>query len=218
MSPGVANGRGLVATGLWLERDGRAVLQGATLDLPPGLVTALAAPSGAGKSTLLRCLTRLLDPDRGSITLDGVSVLSIPPRELRRRVGLVAQRPVMLEGSVAENLRYGLVPTPGAESVARALASAGLDAAFAPREAAELSGGEQARVAIARAIIRDPEFLLFDEPTAALDGDHAARLGTTFRALAEAGLGLCVATHDRGFAERYADRIVHLDGSAEAHR
>lgn len=209
---------GLVATGLWLSRGGRPVLEGAALAIARGRVTALIAPSGAGKSTLLRCLTRLLDPDRGSITLGGVPVSEIPPRELRHRVGLVAQRPVMLEGSVASNLRYGLSPAPADDVVLQALAASGLAPEFAGRDAGELSGGEQARVAIARAIIRKPEFLLLDEPTAALDEDTAAQLGDTFRALAADGLGVCLAIHDRAFAERYAHGIVHLDGSTEEAR
>lgn len=206
---------GLIATDVWLARGGRPVLEGAAVDVVRGRVTALIAPSGAGKSTLLRCMTRLLDPDRGSIALGGVEICTIPPRELRRRVGLVAQRPVMLDGSVADNLRYGCTPEPADAAVTRALAASGLAADFAGRQARELSGGEQARVAIARAIIRKPEVLLFDEPTSALDDETAAQLGEAFRSLAADGLGLCIATHDRAFASRYADVIVHLDGSAE---
>lgn len=213
MPAGAASG--LVARDLRLARGDRSVLAGASIDVPPGQVTALIAPSGAGKSTLLRCLNRLLDPDQGTITLGGVDIRTIPPRALRHRIGLVAQRPVMLEGTVAANLRYALSPVPGDEQVERTLAAAGLTADFAARDARELSGGEQARVAIARAIIREPEILLFDEPTAALDEDSAAQLGDTFRQLATDGLGLCLAIHDRPFAERYADRIVHLDGTTE---
>ncbi len=216
MSPAAAPG--LVATDLWLSRGGRPVLEGAAVAIDRGRVTALIAPSGAGKSTLLRCLTRLLDPDRGRITLGGVPVTEIPPRELRHRVGLVAQRPVMLEGAVSDNLRYGLSPAPAGDVVTAALAASGLAAEFASRDASELSGGEQARAAIARAIIREPEFLLLDEPTAALDADTATQLGDTFRALAADGLGVCLAIHDRAFAERYADGIVHLDGTTEAVR
>lgn len=209
---------GLVATDLWLTRGDRAVLQGATLSVGRGLVTALIAPSGAGKSTLLRCLNRLLDPDRGTITLGGTDIRSIPPRELRQRVGLVAQRPVMLNGSVAANLRYGLDPAPDGPALTRTLAAAGLPETFAARDAQELSGGEQARVALARAIIRDPEILLLDEPTAALDAEVAQQLGETFRSLASGGIGLCLAIHDLPFAERFADRIVHLDGTEEPAR
>lgn len=210
---------GLVATGIWLERGGRTVLRDAALDVPRSCVTALIAPSGAGKSTLLRCLTRFVDADRGEITLAGRPIRELPPRELRHRVGLVAQRPVMLEGTVAENVAYGLTADhASAAAVERALASAGLSAGFAGRDARELSGGEQARVALARAIVRGPEILLLDEPTAALDADVAEQLGETFRSLAADGIGLCLAIHDLPFAERFADRIVHLDGSQEPAR
>ena len=95
---------GVEARDVWLRRGGRVVLAGASLDVPPGCVTALLAPSGAGKSTLLRCLNRLLEPDRGTITLDGADVRGLEPRALRRRVGLVAQTPVMLPGDVAANV------------------------------------------------------------------------------------------------------------------
>lgn len=208
---------GLVATDLWLRRGDREVLGGVSVALPRSCVTAILAPSGAGKSTLLRCMTRLLDPDRGSITLAGTDVRALPPRELRRRVGLVAQHAVMLPGTVAENLRYGLVDlAAGAEdALVGALDDAGLGRDFASRPAAELSGGEQARVAVARAIIREPELLLLDEPTAALDAATAARIGETLRTLAGRGLGIAMAVHDVAFAERFADRIVHLGGTPE---
>lgn len=210
---------GLVASDVWLERGERAVLSEAAIDIPRSCVTALIAPSGAGKSTLLRILTRFVDPDRGEITLDGTPIRDLAPRELRRRVGLVAQQPVMLEGTVAENVAYGLSgAAASADAVTRALGSAGLTPDFATRDAHELSGGEQARVALARAIVRGPEILLLDEPTAALDADVADQLGATFRALAADGIGLCLAIHDLAFAERYADRIVHLDGTQEPAR
>lgn len=208
---------GLVASGVWLERGDRTVLSGAAIEIPRSCVTALIAPSGAGKSTLLRCLTRFVDPDRGEITLAGVPIGDLLPRELRHRVGLVAQRPVMLDGTVAENVAYGLSgEAASGKAVTQALASAGLSPDFADRDAGELSGGEQARVALARAIVRGPEILLLDEPTAALDADVAEQLGATFRALAAHGIGLCLAIHDLPFAERFADRIVHLDGTQEA--
>lgn len=214
-----AHERGLVASGVWLARGDRTVLSNASIDIPRSCVTALIAPSGAGKSTLLRCLTRFVDPDQGEITLGGTPIRDLPPRELRRRVGLVTQRPVMLEGSASDNVSYGLAGDAASpQVVAQALASAGLATSFATRDAQELSGGEQARVALARAIIRDPEILLLDEPTAALDAEVAQQLGETFRSLASGGIGLCLAIHDLPFAERFADRIVHLDGTEEPAR
>jgi ABC-type multidrug transport system fused ATPase/permease subunit len=204
--------RGVVARDVRLVRDGRAVLDGAALRVPPGDVTALIAPSGAGKSSLLRCLVRLLEPDGGSIALDGVPVAELDPRTLRRRVALVAQSPVMLPGSVRENLTYGL-DAPLADPAAHdALIAAGLADAFLDRDADALSGGERARVAIARALVRRPEVLLLDEPTAALDHDVALVVVDALRALADRGLAVCLATHDLPLARRVADRCVTLDG------
>ena len=200
---------GVEARDVWLRRGGREVLAGASLAVPRGRVTALLAPSGSGKSTLLRCLNRLLEPDAGAITLDGVDIRTLEPRALRRRVGLVAQTPVMLPGDVAANVGYALDEVPR-ERLVRAVEAAGLDATFLDRPAAELSGGERARVALARAIARDPEVLLLDEPTAALDAETAERVGATLRALARDGIGVCLATHDLRLAEAVADREIRL--------
>jgi ABC-type multidrug transport system fused ATPase/permease subunit len=187
----------------------RRVLDGAALEVTSGDVTALLAPSGAGKSTLLRACVRLVERAGGTITLDGTDIRALDARALRRRVGLVAQTPAMLPGTVADNLRYRVDDLDDA-GLRAALEAADLDASFAPREARELSGGERARVALARALTRDPEVLLLDEPTAALDRASAARIGTTLRGLAARGLGICVATHDHGFAEAWADRESRL--------
>jgi ABC-type Mn2+/Zn2+ transport system ATPase subunit len=111
----------------------------------------------------------------------------------------------MLPGSVADNLRHGVPDLTEAELEA-ALAAASLDASFAAREAEHLSGGERARVALARALTRSPKLLLLDEPTAALDAPNTEQIGITLRRLAEEGIGICVATHDLPFAEQWADR------------
>ena len=200
---------GLHARGVGVTLAGRRVLDGADLSAPPGTVTALLAPSGAGKSTLLRACVRLIERDAGAIALDGTDIRALDAPALRRRVGLVAQAPAMLPGSVAGNLRHGVTDLDDA-ALHEALAAAGLDASFAAREARALSGGERARVALARALTRDPRVLLLDEPTAALDADSAARVGATLRGLAERGLGVCVATHDLAFAARGRDREERL--------
>jgi ABC-type multidrug transport system ATPase subunit len=203
-------GARLEARGLRLRRAGRLVLDGASLELVPGSVTALVAPSGSGKSTLLRCCNGLLRPDAGEVRLDGVDIAQLDPRALRRRVGLVAQHPRMLPGTVADNVRHGV---PDAD-VAAALAAADLDPSYADRPAAMLSGGEQARVAIARALSREPEVVLLDEPTAALDSEAAGNLGLTLHELAGAGLAVCAATHDMPWADEVADRRVGLEAPA----
>lgn len=197
---------GLRAHELTVALAGRPVLRGVSCHVPPGCVTALIAPSGAGKSTLLRTFVRLIEQDSGAVTLDGEDVRTIDARALRRRVGLVAQAPVMLPGSVRDNLAHGLVDALSDAGALEALDAAGLDGTFLAREAAALSGGERARVALARALTRGPQLLLLDEPTSALDAVSAERIGATLRGLAARGIGSCVATHDLAFADAWADR------------
>lgn len=201
---------GLTARGIGLVRGGRAVLDGARLTVAPGTVTALVAPSGAGKSTLLRCMNRLVEPDSGTIELDGRDIGGLDPRALRRRVGLVAQTATMLPGTVRENVGYALDGVTDA-TVDGALEAAGLTASFGARDASALSGGERARVALARAFAREPQIVLLDEPTAALDAATAAQVGATLRRMADGGIGIAVAVHDLPFAWSVADRVVGLD-------
>ena len=99
---------GIEVRDLTVRRGERVVLRDVSFDAPRGKVLALVGASGAGKSTLLRCLTRLAEPDSGTIALDGEDILRVAPQVLRRRVALVAQAPVMLPGTVADNLAYGL--------------------------------------------------------------------------------------------------------------
>jgi ABC-type multidrug transport system fused ATPase/permease subunit len=200
---------GIAVRDLTVGRAGRPVLKGITFDADRGRVLALTGASGSGKSTLLRCLNRLAEADSGTITLDGEDILAFDPPALRRRVALVAQAPVMLPGTVADNLAYGLAD-PRADARDAALAAAGLDATFLSRTARALSGGERARVALARALTRDPDALLLDEPTAALDPDTARHIAETITALARRDLIVIVATHDLALAEAVADATLHL--------
>ena len=209
---------GLAVQGLSVAHGERVVLRDVSFAVPKGAVTALVGPSGSGKSTLLRCLNRLLVPSAGTVLLDGDDAAELEPCALRRRVGLVGQTPVMLPGSVRENLAYALAEEAPAEArLTRALADAGLDAAFLDRPATELSGGERARVALARALTREPELLLLDEPTAALDAAASDHIAATLRSVAHAGLGVIVATHDLPFAAAVAEHVLLLrDGTAAA--
>jgi ABC-type multidrug transport system fused ATPase/permease subunit len=208
--------RGIEVSGLSLQRDGRAVLRDVSVLARRGEVLALVGASGSGKSTLMRCIVRLVEPDAGVITLDGVDVRQLEPRALRRRVGLVFQTPVMLPGTVADNLRHGL-DAAALPDLHAALTAADLPPEFLERAAGELSGGERARVALARALTRAPEALLLDEPTAALDPRAARHLGETIAELARRDLAVVVATHDLALAAQVADRALGLhEGAALA--
>ena len=163
------------------ERGGSVVLRDLTLDLPRGGITALVGPSGAGKTSLIRLLNRLDDPTRGEVAFDGRPITDYPVAALRRRVGFVFQAPAMFPGTVADNLRTA-VELGGAGAAAdappaeRVLAAVELSPDYASRVAERLSGGEQQRVSLARALMTHPEVLLLDEPTSALDPEVAERL------------------------------------------
>ena len=179
-----------------------------TMSIPSGS-TALLGPSGSGKSTLLRLLNRLADPDSGSVHFHGTDVRELDPLELRRRVGLVPQLPAPVPGSVAENVRFGPRLEGREVDPEGPVRLAGLDESFLERDASRLSVGEQQRVMLARALALEPEVLLLDEPTAALD--EAAK-GAVEDALSGLhGVSLVLVTHDRAQAGRLAERVIELE-------
>jgi len=200
---------GIEVRDLTMRRGDRVVLRDVSFVVPRGKVLALVGASGAGKSTLLRCLNRLAEPESGTIELDGDDIRHVVPQLLRRRVALVAQAPAMLPGTVEENLAYGL-DVLRAETRDAALAASGLDASFLPRPAKALSGGERARVALARALTREPDAILLDEPTAALDPETARVIAQTVAALAQRELAVILATHDHALAESVSDATLRL--------
>jgi putative ABC transport system ATP-binding protein len=188
-------------------RDGRPVLVDVTLTIRSG-ATAVVGPSGSGKSSLLRLLNRLADPDSGSVRFRGSDVRELDPLELRRRVGLVPQLPAPVPGTVADNVCLGprlhgreVDPEP-------ALRLAGLDAGFADRDASRLSVGEQQRVMLARALALEPEVLLLDEPTAALDAAATAAVETALKSVSD--ISLVLVTHDPDQASRLTERAIKL--------
>ena len=198
--------------GVRVSRDGDTVLDGLNFDIDRG-TTALVGPSGAGKSTLLRLLNRLADPDRGTVRFHGDDVRGLDPLELRRRACLVPQLPALLEGSVADNVRFGPELRGDGVDVERSLARAGLGSSYAGRPAERLSVGEQQRVMLARALALEPEVLLLDEPTSALDARTQAGVeATLMRLVHEHGVSAVVVTHDAGQARRLARRTVELAG------
>jgi putative ABC transport system ATP-binding protein len=199
-----------------LTRGGRVVLDGVSAGIPPG-ATAIVGPSGSGKSTLLRLLNRLADPDRGEVSYRGEPLAGYEPLALRREVALVPQLPALLEGTVESNLAYAAGLAGKALDASRCLRLAGLDPAYAGRDVAKLSVGEQQRAMLARALAQQPAVLLLDEPTSALD--HGAR-DAIEAALAELRRELEIAvvlvTHDPEQARRLSDWVVRLESGRVA--
>ena len=187
------------------------VLAQVDLELPAGGCTVLVGPSGSGKSTLLRLCNRLEVPTSGVLRFRGEDVARLDPLRLRRRVGMVFQRPVPFGGSVLDNLRVAR-PEVTAEEGAEALERVGLPALLLDREQATLSGGEGQRACLARTLLAEPEVLLLDEPTASLDADAASGLERLALTLAGRGTSLLWVTHDKAQADRLADRLVVVGG------
>jgi putative ABC transport system ATP-binding protein len=193
------------------RRGGRVILSALNVELREGM-TALVGPSGAGKSTLLRLLNRLADPDSGTVEYRGRDVRDYDVRELRREVALVPQLPALLPASVAENIGYGPRLCGRGCDVEEALMLAGLDGTFAERAALQLSVGEQQRVMLARALALEPNVLLLDEPTAALDERSRDAVERTLLDLhARVSAALIIVTHDQAQARRLGERILILD-------
>jgi ABC-type Fe3+/spermidine/putrescine transport system ATPase subunit len=193
-----------------LSRGGEVVLRDVSARLPAGAV-CVAGPSGSGKSTLLRLLNRLVDPDRGDVRYRGQDVRERDVLSLRREVCLVPQLPALLDGTVADNVRYAARLAGTEPDVSRLLDLAGLGASFADRDAARLSVGEQQRVMLGRALALEPALLLLDEPTSALD--EAARdsvEGTLLELRERLGVSWVLVTHDSDQAARMADCVVTL--------
>ena len=190
------------------------ILRDICFDVHPGTSLTLVGPSGSGKSTLLRCLNRLVEPTRGSVCFKGRDIASLNPLELRRHAGLVLQTPVLFEGTVLDNLRTqpAAARTDLSEPrLAQALAEVGLDAGFLARDGATLSGGEKQRVTIARTLLGDPDALLLDEPTAALDPPNAALVVETISALRQSrGLTIVAVTHQPELLRRLGGSVLHL--------
>ena len=188
----------LEARDLVVLREGRRIVDGASIVLRPGEAVAVQGPSGSGKSTFIRVLATLVEADSGTVLLDGQDARDISPVKFRTRIAFLAQQPAMFAGTVRDNLAAG--PTLHGKSFGEAQArelivAVGLDESMLPREARSLSGGEKQRVALARALANAPEALLLDEPTAALDPDASERIVTLLRTLVARGLGLVMVTH-----------------------
>ncbi|MFM1726146.1 MULTISPECIES: heme ABC transporter ATP-binding protein [Rhodococcus] len=211
------------ANGISVERGGRTVLDGVDLTVRAGEVLALVGPNGAGKSTLLAALSGDQQVVAGTVELDGRSLTEWTPSEMsRRRAVLPQQHTVGFSFTARDVVRMGRAPWQRTERgaddervIEESLTICDV-AHLADRPFSVLSGGERARVALARVLAQDTETVLLDEPTAALDLGHQESVMAIARARAADGAAVVVVLHDLGLAAAYADRICVLESGRAA--
>lgn len=193
-----------------VEREGVRALGGLTAGIPGRGVTAVFGPSGSGKSTLLRLCNRLEVPTSGTVLFHGEDVAGVDPLWLRRRVGMCFQRPTPFPGTVADNLRVA-DPDASDARMRDTLARVGLTGSWLDRDATALSGGEAQRMCLARTLMAQPQVLLLDEPTSAVDAEAARVIERAVRDLAADGIPAVWVTHDAAQVERAADRVLRIE-------
>jgi iron complex transport system ATP-binding protein len=197
-----------------------SVLRDVSVGAARGQLAGIVGPNGSGKSTLVRALSRVLEPKRGRVLLDGVDVYRMSARSLAQRLAVVAQdtavgfdfsvREVVLMGRAPHLSRFG-IEGPQDYTIAQEAMEQTNTAVFAERAITSLSGGERQRCMIARALAQQPEVLLLDEPTAHLDLNHQIEILDLVRKLtAERGLATMVVLHDLNLASQYCDHLVLL--------
>jgi iron complex transport system ATP-binding protein len=211
----------LEARNIGVTLGGATILADVSAANAPGRVTAIVGPNGAGKSTLLACLAGLRTPNAGEVLLGGTALAALKPADRAKRIGYLPQEsPVHWNIGVRALValgryphRVGLAGESAADwlAVQQALRETGMDA-FAERLVNSLSGGERARVLLARVLAGTPQWILADEPMAALDLSHRYALMAHFRDIAVQGIGVVIVIHDLALAARMADNALLLDG------
>ena len=200
---------------LKLNRGGKTVLRDINLEVATGELLVIIGPSGSGKSSLLRCINRLNDIASGSILLDGQSIHDMPVTELRRKVGMIFQKTAAFEGSVAENIAFGAAlhdRTISRAQILDLMRQVSLEAQLSDQAASALSGGQEQRLAIARALALDPSLLLLDEPTSSLDPIATGRVEDSLLQLRIAtNLTMIWVSHSIEQARRIGSRVLLLD-------
>jgi cell division transport system ATP-binding protein len=199
---------------------GQEALKQVSFSLEAGELVFLTGRSGAGKSTLLRLIPAIERPSAGSVVVNGQNVGALKRAalpHLRRNIGLVFQdQKLLYDRSVYDNVMLPLAFSSHSPKEAARRARAALDkVGLLGREKAnpiQLSGGEQQRLAIARAVVNRPALLVADEPTANLDAESAAKILEIFVAFHQVGATVLIATHDQALVARYGKRVLHLDG------
>lgn len=171
----------LSLTDVSLTLSGKQILAGISMNIKNGAFISVLGPSGGGKSSLLRILNGLETPTAGLVMYNGSDISACDPIELRKKVGLVFQTPVMVPGTVRDNLllssRWNKKNSaPGDSRLGQILELVGLDPEILEQDGRDLSGGEKQRISLARTLLNEPEVLLMDEPTASLDPGMASRI------------------------------------------
>ncbi|MFF6012935.1 Fe(3+) dicitrate ABC transporter ATP-binding protein FecE [Rahnella sp. R3(2024)] len=195
------------------------ILNGLTLTLPAGKITALIGPNGCGKSTLLKCFSRLLTPASGTLLLGGEALSALPGRQLARKLALLPQQHSAPEGiSVRELVGYGRSPwlnmwgrlgQQDKAAVERAMQETNITD-LAEKRVSELSGGQRQRAFLAMVLAQDTPLMLLDEPTTYLDISHQVELMNLLRSQNQQGKTLVAVLHDLNQASRYCDYLVMM--------
>ncbi len=193
-----------------LDLGGRSILVDVSDHIHRGGTTAVLGPSGSGKSSFLRLLNRFEEPTRGRVAFDGRPLTSYEVHDLRRRVGLVSQRPTMLTETIGAELRVAR-PELDDGAVHELLTRVALGEVGLDRDTSTLSGGEQQRVALARSLAVEPDVLLLDEPTSALDERSAQAVDDVIRSLVAGGLTVVLVSHDPDRVLGVADQVLVLE-------
>ena len=195
------------------------VLKGINQHIAPGEKVVVIGPSGSGKSTFLRCLNLLEQPTQGSIFFENVNITDpgCDINRVRRRMGMVFQQfnlfphLTVLQNMTLAPVRTGVMKQDEAEEKARALLKRVNLWEKAGAYPKQLSGGQQQRIAIVRALCMNPDVMLFDEPTSALEPEMVGEVLDVMKALAEEGMTMVVVTHEMGFAREVGDRVLFMD-------
>jgi len=196
------------------------ILKGVCLELAQSEMLSIIGPNGAGKSTLIRCIDRILAPQRGSILLDGRAIKEMRRMELAKKMGYVPQNTSQIfPATVFDTVLMGRRPHLGwrssekdEEKVLDMLQMLNIED-LSMRDINEISGGQQQKVFIARALVQEPDVLLLDEPTSNLDIKHQLEMMDTIKNLVrEKEISAIMAAHDLNLASRYSDRIIMLNG------
>ncbi len=206
----------LEAKNLTVRLGGQTVLHDVSAQLQPGSVTAICGPNGAGKSTLLSALAGLVDIESGVVTLDSDSVGELHPRGRARKIGYLPQSgEIAWDVAVRSLVALGRMPHGDSNPapVERTIAALDLQE-FATRPMSQLSGGEKARALLARVLAGEPDWILADEPLAALDLAHQLSILKHLRKAASEGAGIVLVLHDLALAMNHADRVLVLDKGA----